>query len=288
MTEKSKSELRNEKYAIFRSSISSFFNRITDSSGAGLQQIDNMVYRVIKRLARLQRERDAAEMRALRAQNLDVENMMFDTAFPEHIDKIEYVDVPNGAFKLIVTTIDISLPVSIPSIGSEVQVPIGRFEITFSMNVSSTTEESIGISIKNLDHTHTTVAHPHVNGGIPCWGELYEVVYQKRNTLAICELIDITVQFLLSYNPNSAYAQALLGWYHRMPEDTRICPRCIKPIKGKMVGSREIKCACTRQQLAGDYPTIVLPPVQETVRQTGQAVEATQTTQTAREATIPI
>lgn len=261
MSEKTKAELRKEKYEQFRKVISTFYGETLLVSQQSLEALDSRIHRVGGRLARLHRERDGLYQRMYRNAGLDINNMIFDTAFPDEITTMEYVN--NG---LVVHTTDISLSMEIPALGSLVEIPVGEFRIEIKWDTGETGVANTRVIARNKTHPHPSGSdHPHVRNGNICWGDLGEAVVQKMATNSISELIDLTLMLLMSYNPGSAFTSLLNGWGHRLPDNKKICVRCIRPINVVRVGSRDIRCTCAPQTVQDvQQHTPATPTVQAT------------------------
>ena len=250
MADKTKAELRKEKYDDFRKVLTSFYNETMTVSQESLKELDDRINRLSHRLARLYRERDGLEMRLQKTASLDAANCIFDTAFPDQIVKME---MENKLF--VVHTSEISLTMEIPATGQYVDIPVGEFRIEIRWQINETGVSDMTVKAFNKTHPASSGRdHPHVSGGQICWGDLTEVVVAKRSIGAVSELIDLTIMLLMSYNPGSAFVSLLSGWGHRLPREKAICVRCIKPINMVKVGTREIKCLCAPQDVQQHTP----------------------------------
>lgn len=76
---------------------------------------------------------------------------------------------------------------------------IGRFELELDLER--------GLRVVNLENTGQKSGwdHPHVQGGLPCLGNLREGFEKLLGECQIVPLASMLIQFLESYNPETAY-----------------------------------------------------------------------------------
>jgi hypothetical protein len=70
------------------------------------------------------------------------------------------------------------------------------------------------ILYKNIDNTKQGRHHPHVEeNGVPCLGEIATLVAELRSNGELSALLEISFQYLESYNPEDSWARYATRWF---------------------------------------------------------------------------
>ena len=93
---------------------------------------------------------------------------------------------------------------------------MGSYEIRVNLGAPD-------VLIKSLTHTHLKYPHPHVSDSFVCWGNLTHPVSTLLADMDLLPLLDVTLQFLHSYNPIDAF-ESIEHWdpdYEEEEEEER-------------------------------------------------------------------
>jgi len=84
-------------------------------------------------------------------------------------------------------------------------VPIGPYEIKLSIL------NDPKIIIRNKNNPRNNYEHPHVQDGLPCWGN-YSDVYVHLAELDLLSTAEIVFRFLENWNPEDSWGKNLVYW----------------------------------------------------------------------------
>lgn len=115
---------------------------------------------------------------------------------------------------------------------------MGRFQIV--INFSGT------VKMFNLDNSRIfdrEYHHPHISAGVPCLGNIKEMMPKLIHSGDYLTIITLCYDFLTSYNPNGPYVPIDRGW---LPENVDWCSAC------QSVRNENGTCGCTRCAECGE------------------------------------
>lgn len=281
MTEQNAQNVRENLQKEIKNAVELFVKDSGAISLSRLNYIEDSINRVRGRLVKLMKDRDYIERRLNLLDSVNLNDMMLESNYPELIESVCVNDQGDSNMSFIVSTKMIEIPYHLTTIGEDVIIPVGKFEI--KVTKTGQDGEVLKVNIWNTSGPIGSSDHPHVSSRQPCWGDLTELVVQKQTGRSPMDLVDIAITLLLSYNAGSAFTR-LDFWAYNLPEEKQFCATCLKPFVPRVLTSRTtVKCTCETSNLLSTYVrrNVIPSALQKMLDERQRVAEANATPTTA-------
>ncbi len=224
------------------------FNKhiITQRKKSIRQNIKNKQDEMINHYRGLQRiEREISELNTLSRSNMNRTNVVLSTPVNKleqtfenffNGEKCHNIEYFNDRIEVLTNEIHIDY--------GNVKFYIGKFKIVISFEGF--------VKMFNLDESRIwdrQIHHPHIVEGVPCLGNIKEMMPKLIHSGDYLTVINICYEFLTSYNRSGPYVAIEKGW---LPEGVEWCERCqLARVDGQCecricedCGRPQVECRC--------------------------------------------